>query len=466
MRKHLPYIFILLLSVLVAACTGSKKMAKQAVKLEEAGLVEEAADFFYRSVTRNDNNIDAKVGLKRTGQIVLDNLLSEFFKANAAEDYRTATYKYIEAKDFYDKINGVGINLEFPNFYQSDFEEAKAKYLDELYYRAEDAMDYENFSLVEELTREILDLDPNYKDVESLNRRAVAEPKYREANQLMGAKKYRTAYYLFEDIIEEFDHYKDSHELMKYCREKAIYTVAFLSFDNETGKNGFEDAISAKLIQYILENRDPFIKVIDRENTAVILEEQHLALSGMVDESTAANAGNLVGAKAVLTGKLITMRVNQSGLKANRQKGYHAYSVQEKDPATGKTYSVTRYEKVYYNEYTEKNTVTIAFQYRLISSETGEVLLSDLITLTLSDDVHYARYEGDSRFLYPGTWRFENRKHPDDKVFTSSSARRQLRSLFSARSEVNSIEQIASELVDRISAQTGAQILSFNPEEK
>jgi len=466
MRKHLLYIFILALSLLTAACTGSKKMAKQATKLEEAGMVEEAADFFYRSVTRNDNNIDAKVGLKRTGQIVLDNLLSEFFKANAAEDYRTATYKYIEAKEFYEKINGVGISLDFPNFYESDFENAKENYLDELYYRAEDAMDYENFSLVEELTAEILTLDPNYKDVEALNRRAVAEPKYREANDLVTAKKYRTAYYIYEEIIGEFGHYKDSHELMKYCREKAIYTVAFLSFDNETGKNGFEDAISAKVIQYILENRDPFIKVIDRENTSVILEEQQLALSGMVDESTAANAGNLVGAKAVLTGKLITMRVNKGGLQAKRQKGYHAYSVREKDPATGKTYSVTRYEKVYYNEYTERNTVTIAFQYQLISSETGEVLLSDLITITLADDVHYARYEGEERFLYPGTWRFENRKHPDDKVFTSSSARRELRRLLDARSEVNTVEQIAAEIVDRIGTQMGADILSYNPEEK
>lgn len=85
-------------------------------------MTDEAADYFYQSVVRNADNIEAKVGLKRTGQYVLDNMLSDFFKANASNDFRTATYTYIDAQKFYQKLADVGVSLDFPNYYAADFE--------------------------------------------------------------------------------------------------------------------------------------------------------------------------------------------------------------------------------------------------------------------------------------------------------------------------------------------------------
>ena len=51
---------------------------------------------------------------------------------------------------------------------------------------------------------------------------------------------------------------------------------------------------------------------------------------------------------------------------------------------------------------------TFQFQFELISTETGEILLTDVFSLENSAKVHYAEYEGDNKKLIPGYWEYEN----------------------------------------------------------
>src|SRR5690554_4858443 len=48
---------------------------KKGAKLEEAGLYDNAALFYYNSLLRNSNNVDARIGLARTGQRVVNDKL-------------------------------------------------------------------------------------------------------------------------------------------------------------------------------------------------------------------------------------------------------------------------------------------------------------------------------------------------------------------------------------------------------
>src|SRR5690554_1092437 len=71
----LLWLMILALGLTTAGCTGSKSLAKKGAKLEEAGLYDNAALFYYNSLLRNSNNVDARIGLARTGQRVVNDKL-------------------------------------------------------------------------------------------------------------------------------------------------------------------------------------------------------------------------------------------------------------------------------------------------------------------------------------------------------------------------------------------------------
>ena len=51
---------------------ASKKYAKRGAKYEQAGMFEQAADMYYQSLVAKPSNIDARIGLQRNGERVLD----------------------------------------------------------------------------------------------------------------------------------------------------------------------------------------------------------------------------------------------------------------------------------------------------------------------------------------------------------------------------------------------------------
>lgn len=460
-------ILLILSSVLILtafqSCSGSKKMTKKAVQLEEANMTEEAARYYLIALQRKETNVDAQIGLKKTGQVILNEKLSDFYRAFGQEEYRDAVYAYRDAKNYFESVQNVHVKLDFPEYYEEYYNEAKEVYLSERYEVAQKALDEERFAVAKEVLTEIAGFDPEYGDLEELRHYAKLEPKYREAKAALGAKKYRTAYYLFDSILQDKD-YKDSKALQLRCREQATYTVAFLPFENSTESDGSADAIAAAIIKDILQSNDPFLRIIDREHLEILLNEQELGMTGLVNQQTAANAGNLVGARAVLSGHLVRMTEDRGSEKREIKKGYHAYVDKILDKETGKYNSITRYDKVYYKQYEKENKVSLAFQYKLISSETGEILMSDLIELNESDKQEWARYDGDDRYLYPGTWERRDKPSSSDRVFTSRSQRRQLERLLEASDEVASIDELAGQLYRTAGQQVARKLITFNPE--
>ncbi len=231
------------------------------------------------------------------------------------------------------------VKLDFPEYYEEYYDEAKEVYLSTRYEIDQKALDEERFGDAKEVLTEIAGFDPEYGDLEELRHYAKLEPKYRESKAALGAKKYRTAYCLFDSILQDRE-YKDSRSLQSRCREKATYTIAFLPFENSTESEGSAEAIAAAIIKDILQSNDPFLRIIDREHLEILLTEQELGMTGLVNQQTAANAGNLVGARAVLSGHLVRMTEDRGSEKRDIKKGYHAYVEKILDKETGKYRSV------------------------------------------------------------------------------------------------------------------------------
>ena len=139
LRKYSNRIGLWMVSLFVIAgltfqsCNTSKSLSKKGAKLEEAGLYNDAALFYYNALLKNPSNVDARIGLSKAGQRVLNDKLDEFTKARAMEEYRTAVYAYVDAMEYRTRVENLGVKLEAPSYLADDFEEAKGIFIKKLY---------------------------------------------------------------------------------------------------------------------------------------------------------------------------------------------------------------------------------------------------------------------------------------------------------------------------------------------
>ena len=455
--------FFMILALL--ACSGSKSMYKKGKKLDEAGLSYEAAHFYIQALQRNQRNDDAIIALKTTGQKVLDEMYAKFYQFYADRKDKDAVYAYLEAKNFKELVENLNVKLSEADYYEEYYNQVKENYIKELYLAAQTELDNENFAGAEVYLHEIQQLEPSYKDVDQLKRFAFVEPRYRKALDAYDNDKYRTAYFLFEEILEQAGDYKESRALKDISQENAQYTIGFVQFENKSGIDGVEATLSGIIMRDLMNSNDPFLRILDRSMTERIINEQKLGMTGIIDEKTAAKAGELLGAKAILVGTVSSAVKKEGKLHSMRKKGYLGKPVTKVNAETGKKYTDMTYTKVYYTDYTKKNEVSCTFQYRLISAETGEILLSDVVTQHMEDEVAYSTFHGDSKYLYKGTWAHQKKVDKEgDKIYNSYSSKREIDRQLKADREVESAEILATRIYRKLAQQVAQKIKNFNPE--
>ena len=112
----------------------------------------------------------------------------------------------------------------------------------------------------------------------------------------------------------------------------------------------------------------------------------------------------------------------------------------------------TKYKKVNYTYYAKSVDVHIQFQYKVISLQTSEVLLSDIIELSSKDNVSYSYYSGDSKKLHPMI------STGVDKNKTSIN---KFRAQFSKRRKLKSEQELSTELFKSISVKAAEKITQY-----
>lgn len=440
-----------IVAMLIGGCSGSKSFAKKGEKLDASGLYAEAADMYLQSLMRNNRNVDAKIGLKKTGQMLLNDKLSGFFKEFSMGDSKEAAVNaFLGAKAYADRVGQYGVVLDIPGNYQSDFSDVKGKYLVELYTQGQDLLAKQDFKGAEALFARIGALEPGYKDAGSLQNVAYLEPLYRNGKEALAQNHFRRAYDDLGKVVAKDPSYKDASALRNEAVDKGKYSIAALPFGGTAMEKAQAARLNAYVISSITEINDPFIKVVDRENIERILEEQRLGMSGVVDEATAVSAGKLLGAQAVLMGSLMDFREENGQLKRSTKDGFASYQVKQPDPNDpARMLLVTKFKPVKYTEYYQENKVFLSFSYKLVSLETGEVLMSKVVDQEKADHAYYATYDGDGNTLYPSR---------NGVVEMASNVRRDLVNLLSASKEVKPTAAIANDLCRQATAGMAATI--------
>ena len=421
-------------------CTGSKSFAKKGAKLDAAGMYAESADMYLQSLIRNNANVDAKIGLKKNGQLLLNDKLSAFFKAFSLGDSKEAAVNaYLDAKSYSDRVARLGVVLDIPGNYVSDFNTVKGEYLVQLYTQGQDLMAKQDFTAAEGVFKKIGELEPGYKDASSLQNIAYLEPLYRSGKDALIGKRYRKAYDDLGKVVAKDASYKDSGALRNEALSKGQYSIAVLPFSGPKYKEDQTTRLQAYATAALTEMNDPFVKVVDRENIQKILDEQRLGMSGVVDEKTAVSAGKLMGAQAVLMGTLIDYREEPGQLRRSTKDGYESYQVKQPDPNNlGQMMLVTKYKPVKYTEYYQENKVSASFSYKLVSLETGEVIMSKVVDQQKNDHAYYASYEGNRNALLPAS---------NGALDTNHSAYQQLVGLLNAPHTVKPTDSLGTELL-------------------
>ena len=437
-----------LTSFVMASCHTSKYYYKTGSKQEQSGLVNEAAESYYIALQRKRTNVDAQIGMKRTGQLVLNNLLNDFSKQKNFSDYKSAVYSFHQARNYRDRIQSVGVSLLLSDIYEKDYQASKSIYLKGLYDEGNQLLQDKKFAEAEKRFAEIKQLDPAYKDAGDLGDVAYLEPLYQQGKIAMALEHYREAYGFLEKVIARKSSYKEAVQLRRECLEKGKFTIALVDFKNTSGTPGMEAKIAAYTLDALTSSQDPFIHVVDRDNLQNIINEQHLQMTGIIDENTAVTVGELVGAKAILTGTVLSYSEKKGTLRTKQRDGYTSYQERVLNRTDGKYYMQTLYRPCKYTEYFNSNECTVSFQYKLTNIKTGEIIATEIIDKTLNDEVIYGRFDGDVNSLWPAGQGGPNMNQNDRKA---------LLAMMNARQEVKTSAELSNTLFNQLSAQmTGA----------
>lgn len=438
MTKLLHSLYFLIALMLIS-CGGSNALTKKAVQLEDAGLVTEAAEFYYDALSKKRTNIDAQIGLKKTGQVLLSKKLAEFSQAQAFDSKKEAVYKYLEAESYQKKVARVGVNLEIPAMYRTDFEISKERYLGELYEKGSTLMDEQQFSAAESIFSELSLLDPEFKDAANLQNIAFVEPKYKAGKNALKKGNYRTALARFTEVTSKIANYKDTELEMQNALELGQYSLAMLTFENSSNKKGIESLAEAYVLEALADINDPFLRIVDRENLQMIMDEQTLGMSGVLDEETVVSAGEIIGAQAIVTGTIISYTTSNGRVVKKQKTGYEHSQVKHYTKGSDLPQYIDKYKEIDYQETSAVNKASLSFQYKVISLKTGEVLLTNLITKEHVDNMAYVNYEGELKSLFPAG--------ANGQVNTKRSSQMQLHKLVNASREIKSTDQLTNEIM-------------------
>ena len=455
------YVYLCLLSILIAACNSPKSLYKKGIKLQEQNLHEQACLYFTQSLDKKPEFIEANLALKTSGQRVVNHYLDEFFKSKNFQKVKEAVYLYRSAILFQKKVEKYKIHIEIPSHYTRDYNVLLDKYLDDIYSKALNLLSEEKFNDAELLFKEVSLLKPSYRDVDDLQNVATFEPKYRSAVSFLEIEKFRAAYHEFNKIPNS---YKDTKALQKIALDAGLLTIGLMSFENATSQKGGEASVSAHISDKMIKLNNPFVKLVDRTHTQTLINEQILGLSGQTTDNTAVSAGELIGVKAILTGKLISFSKTKKPIKKEVKKAWIERKVKKYNPDTEKNYFESEYDKINYNEFYGSNEVNISFQYQLISTESGEILLTDIIKLNNKDEVYFASANYNYRNIVPGYWKWPNRKDSSDKINKSLLEKNALKKLFRNNQNLKPVAQLADEIYNDIAQRITQDINTYNPE--
>jgi len=433
------------------SCKGAKAYAKRGAKMEAAGMIDQAADFYFTALNKKPGQSDAVVGLHRTGSIILARHLASFDQGILLDDKKSAISHFKKADYFYNRVLAFSVTLNFPDSKRTQYKAVKNAHVEEIYEIATAHLEKLEYRQALDFFEEITSLVPGFRDAASLADYSFCKPAYDIAITALDNKFYRSAYDGFSEVIKRDPLFSDASDRQEEALEAGRYTVALMTFKNGSNRPNVNTKLSSYVEQNLMSSTDPFLVIVDRESLEMILQEQQLDLSGLTS-GVELEIGSLLGAKAILKGTVTTCSVSTTPLRHDNKRGYEQYR-EEKVNAEGKKYYETKYRSVGYTKYSQSTEASMSFNLKLVSMETGAILSSETINAISSDDIRYLKYGGNIGKLYPSL--------PNGSVNSSSHSHSSLMQLWGGRSSLKNDNVMIDEISKKIASKIQTEIESI-----
>ena len=320
-----PRSIIVVCAFALAGCYSVRKNLREADQLEKRGAVEEALAAYTAIDLRRPDNAEVHKGIERSAQRLFDRLQDDASSSYMLGDYPAGEQRRVDAGTFRDRMQQEGIAVQWSTLFEVRRAEARTMWLEDLYQQAEAAFKMDRFQEAGSIAARILQNDPDHAKAEHLRQMARNEPKYRDGKRAFDIGRFTDAVRVLGEVVRDDPYYKDALSLHHVAMNKASYTLAYLivpgnkpgrfSRDRMPKPNADELLLAGVMEQAIVQLDDPLVQLIDRNHTDALLAEQLRALSGGVEESTAAQAGKLLGAQFVFTGQVLHMDEDRVDLR-------------------------------------------------------------------------------------------------------------------------------------------------------
>ena len=179
--------------------------------------------------------------------------------------------------------------------------------------------------------------------------------------------------------------YKDASIRYEESRAAGVKKMAILPFEDKSGKAHLYGALSETITDQIVDSviNDPsareFLDLVSRDQLERVMEEQHLGLTGLVDERTAASLGQVLGVHEIVVGKITDIlyvpertrskKISQSGT-ISVASGTETYT-----DSNGKVRTRTKYVdknvSATVTHYTRQSSASITGSYRILDVQTA-----------------------------------------------------------------------------------------------
>jgi hypothetical protein len=105
----------------LTSCDTPKSLTNKGDKFSEKSLYADACQFYMQALNQKGDFIEAKEGLRASGQKQINIYLDNFFKSKNFGEERKAIYHYRDASSLQSKIATYSIQVDIPQTYTSDY---------------------------------------------------------------------------------------------------------------------------------------------------------------------------------------------------------------------------------------------------------------------------------------------------------------------------------------------------------
>ncbi len=453
--------FTLTLILVLGSCKTANHISNAELMMAQRNFQRAASE--YSSALRNSpNNIKAFAGLQNASDAFIKEQLDVFDRFYNQKDYFRAHATMVSIETFIGSYSGFNIRTDIPSSYLTKQQNLKNSLAEDFYIKGLNDLNNDRFSSAISNFKKTQEYNSNYKDVRKLisqaenkQRTAEAEQLYQSGLSSYQSNDFRRAYKEFQRCLDIVRGYKNAEQLQKSAIEKGKVRIGIFEFYNNTRVYGANGTLYSYLINSLANNRSPFIDVIDRQNLDRLLNEIRFSHSGNVDASSAARAGKLLGLHYVVIGSVTNVIVDGGQILPQEMDAFELYhvSIDGKQQPRGRPVRFTLYQGT--------SNVTFEAQYQIIEVETGRIVKSNIVSSRDSDNVRYARYQGDRSKLYltdPGAASGEGILGAVSAYLVSASRVNQ--ELFTARTNLKSPDELQAIILRNIGDKISQEIVT------